>query len=456
MTAFTIVLPTTKDRAPVLDPVLRHVQLQTVTDWELFIIGDGVTAETRDTIERWCRDDTRMRFFDHPKHTRRGETYRHAALAQARGRNVAYLCDRDLWLFDHLETLSAALEHVDFAHSQAIAIDPRGIVSYKIEVSLQDPTQRAIFQRRKLAVAMSTVGHSMASYRELPFGWRTTPAQSKTDQYMWAQFLADGRLRATSVADPTVLYFNRGDHPGWPSAARAEELRRWHRILGDVAAQLKYRQHAEALLRRPWQRALHAARSWLFWHPSVPAAYWRICGAIAPRTWWSKLRRGLRHAWFELRRSRHRGARRGELPSTTSVRRFRAGPLEAEAYRLCVRGAAGVGASVYARGEELMRFDCFGARGHFHINFAQSRFIAGGRIPRIAFLARHVEQQATEAVAQLRANLRNAAACNWSPSVSELEIPQEVVDAIARFIEDEFNALIADPAAGGTGSSTPS
>jgi len=278
VTDFTIVLPTTKDRAPVLEPVLRHVQLQTLSDWELFIIGDGVSAETRDVVERWCREDSRIRFFDHPKHPRRGEPYRNEALAQARGRNVAYLCDRDLWLYDHLETLALALEGADFVHARPLSIGPEGRLDYLLDVDLAgyrrgDPSQRQL-------PVMSSVAHSLASYRRLPFGWRTTPEGIYTDCYMWQQFLDEDWCRAQRSSWPTLLYFNRGSHPGWPSAQRGEELQRWHARLSDVDAQRRFRADAMRELATPANRARQAWRSWLSGHPKVQRAYAGLRDAI--------------------------------------------------------------------------------------------------------------------------------------------------------------------------------
>jgi glycosyltransferase involved in cell wall biosynthesis len=278
VTEFTIILPTTSDRAATLGPVLRHVQMQSVADWEMFIIGDGVHDETRALVQRWCRDDPRMRFFDHPKDVRRGETYRHAALAEARGRNVAYLCDRDLWLYDHLETLSSALDGADFAHTQRLTIHPDGRYDYQLDVDLGRSAQRRGFHRRGLPVGMSTVAHSLDSYRRLPFGWRTTPVGTKTDRYMWEQFLSQDDCMGRSSSWPTVLYFNRGDHPGWPSEARGEELERWNQRLPDPDAHHRFREEAMRALATRRNRLRQAWRSWLFWHPSLQRTYQRVRG----------------------------------------------------------------------------------------------------------------------------------------------------------------------------------
>ena len=278
MTAFTIILPTTADRGCTLEQVLPMVCLQSLRDWELYVIGDGVDASTRAVLRDWCARDPRIRFFDHPKHERRGETYRHAALQQARGRCVAYLTDRDLWLHDHLAILDGLLQQHEFAHTERIDIAMDGRPRLPMHCDLGDPAQRrAIEGFGAMPIGLSTVGHTLDAYRRLPWGWRTTPKDRKTDHYMWHQFLREGAASACSGRSATVLYFNRGDHPGWPSPQRAAELARWRGQLGSVEAQERWRQAVAPELARPWVRMQSAWRSWLFFHRGVRDTYlgWR-------------------------------------------------------------------------------------------------------------------------------------------------------------------------------------
>ncbi len=267
--AFTIVLPTTTDRGPLLPLVVAQVQLQTLSDWELFIIGDGVNQATRETIEQLCTSDSRLRFFDHPKHARRGEPRRHRALSEARGRNVAYLCDRDLWLPDHLAHLESALSDADWAHTRRLTMRPQGDCILSINCDLSDPAQRSFIATTDCCVGMSCVGHRLQSYRRLPHGWRETPQGTKTDHYMWMQFLNDPSNRLRSVQWPTVLYYNRGAHPGWPTAQRHAELKSWLERLPDAEAQYRFREQQVRRLNSPWRRAHHGMRSWFWWHPKA-------------------------------------------------------------------------------------------------------------------------------------------------------------------------------------------
>ena len=78
----TVMVPTTAGRGPLLPFSIGSILSQTVRDFELFIMGDGVDEATRRQIHDLMRRDARIRFFDYPKHERRGEPHRHAALAE--------------------------------------------------------------------------------------------------------------------------------------------------------------------------------------------------------------------------------------------------------------------------------------------------------------------------------------------------------------------------------------
>jgi glycosyltransferase involved in cell wall biosynthesis len=270
---FTILLPTTGDRGPLLPFVVRSVQLQTVSDWELIIVGDGVNDDSRAIIQGVCAADPRVRFHDRPKHARRGEVYRHEVLATARGELVAYVTDRDLWFYDHLETLAGALAAHDFAHTLAISAQPDGSLAYGVACDLGNRAHRAATIRFSAHFALSAVGHTLPAYRRLPHGWRTTPLGIRTDGYMWTQFLEDPSCSATSVDARTVLYFWRGDHPGLATPARAIELKAWSRRLGIAASQRALRDEVHRDLSRPLPRLEQAAGSWLAFRPRTAKAY---------------------------------------------------------------------------------------------------------------------------------------------------------------------------------------
>jgi glycosyltransferase involved in cell wall biosynthesis len=230
----TIVIPTMKDRGPLLPVTMGSVQAQSVREIEIFIIGDGVDDDTRGTIHDLMAADARIRFFDFEKHPRRGEPNRHEALKEARGRIICYMCDRDLMLPNHVATLAGLLENADFAHTLISAMTPEGGIRFQAFLDLSDPDDRqSILQGWTIenGIPLSCTGHTLAMYRRLPHGWRTTPQGLFTDIYMWEQFLAQPDCRAVSGTVPTILYFPRYWRNDMSVAQKREELERWQAIV---------------------------------------------------------------------------------------------------------------------------------------------------------------------------------------------------------------------------------
>jgi GalNAc5-diNAcBac-PP-undecaprenol beta-1,3-glucosyltransferase len=232
----TVLVPTTGDRAVLLRHSVGSILAQTVRDLEVFIMGDGVAEGTRAAIGEMIRSDPRIRFFDHPKHERRGEPYRHAALAEARGEIVCYLTDRDLMLPNHVEVMSRLLRAADFGHTLRFGLAPEGGFTFAHTLDIDDPEDRKIAGvTTSPLIPLSFAGHTLAMYRRLPHGWRVTPEGEPTDRYMWKQFLLEGGCRTATSTEPTILYFKRGDHPGWPVEQRRAELATWSARIGGEA-----------------------------------------------------------------------------------------------------------------------------------------------------------------------------------------------------------------------------
>jgi glycosyltransferase involved in cell wall biosynthesis len=230
----TVLLPTMAGRGPLLPLSVGSILAQTVTEIEVFIMGDGVDDVTRQTIYDLMARDSRIRFFDNPVHERRGEPNRHAALAEARGKIVCYLCDRDLMLPNHVETMAALLENADFAHTLISATTPEGDIRFQAFLDLSDPDDRRSILRGwtiENGIPLSCAGHSLAMYRRLPHGWRTTPPGLFTDIYMWEQFLAQPDCRAVSGTVPTILYFPRYWRNDLSVRQKRAELERWDAVI---------------------------------------------------------------------------------------------------------------------------------------------------------------------------------------------------------------------------------
>lgn len=226
-TEFTIILPTTGNRGALLPYSVGSIQNQTNQNFELFIIGDGVTEEAKKIIYNLKGEDPRITFFDHPKHERRGEVYRHQALKQAKGKYVAYICDRDLWLPKHLETMKRFLSDYNFVSTTFINVREDQSVNIGQYIGYYGAASEHKGAGNRVGISLSNACHTLDLYNRLPYGWRTTPKGKFTDIYMWAQFHSSALCNAYSHPCPTVLYFKRGHFPGISVSERQKELAVW-------------------------------------------------------------------------------------------------------------------------------------------------------------------------------------------------------------------------------------
>lgn len=252
--AATVLIPT-HNHGALLEHAVGTALAQTVTDLEVFVVGDGVPDETRSLMKQLMERDARLKFFDHPKGPRHGEEYRHQALSGARGRIVCYLSDDDLWLPDHVEKMLDALTVADFAHALPLQVGPDQEL-FVWTVDIGHPMDRALLLSGTNRIPLSCGGHTLESYRRLPSGWRTTPMGIPTDIYMWQQFLVDPACRAASETFPTVIHFAGSPRAAWSNTERLSELERWRGRLDTLESRLKFTQEVVACVAH--ERAHHS------------------------------------------------------------------------------------------------------------------------------------------------------------------------------------------------------
>jgi glycosyltransferase involved in cell wall biosynthesis len=229
----SVLIPTTGDRGDLLRCSIASVLRQTEKRLEVLVVGDGMSANSRRAVEEMARSDHRIRIFDFPKQKNRGEPNRHHILLhEARGRNIFYLCDRNLLLPDHVERLGRLLKDADLAHSSFAGILPDGRLFFRADDLTRESHRRLIFKSRG-HVALSSWGHTLTFYRKLPRGWEPPPDGCYSDQYMLAQLLAHPVCKVASTMVPTVLQFHRMWRGQDAVAVWRHELPLWFKKLND-------------------------------------------------------------------------------------------------------------------------------------------------------------------------------------------------------------------------------
>jgi hypothetical protein len=223
-----ILIPT-HDHAATLDLAVRSALDQTVREIEVIVVGDGVGDDTRELVDRLTRADPRARFMDLPKGPHHGEVHRGTAIDSTAAEIVCYLCDDDLLLPDHVESMAELLRDADLAHSQNGHLEPDGTWHHYF-ADLESPQCRAwIMEPGQNVVSLTGTAHTASAYRRLPHGWRTTPPGRWPDHHMWQQFLAEPWVRAVTADRVTALQFpsHLGGRGDWPPQRRRAELEDW-------------------------------------------------------------------------------------------------------------------------------------------------------------------------------------------------------------------------------------
>jgi hypothetical protein len=232
MMAATILIPTFDHGPAILAQAIASAQAQSVTDTEIFVVGDGAPPESRAAVEALAAADPRLRYFDNPKGEARGERHRHRALQAATGEIVCYLADDDLWFPDHVEIMRSLLAEADFANGLPGQIDGDGRIQGSF-VDLALPYFKRIILERANRIPTSFGAHRLDFYRRLPQGWGPAPGNSPSDWHMWRQILAMPNCRTRSAFIPTGICLPSPQRRHMTVEQRAAELARWRATIAD-------------------------------------------------------------------------------------------------------------------------------------------------------------------------------------------------------------------------------
>ena len=120
------IITATYNWSSVLRYAIRSVRNQTLTNFEMLVMGDGCTDDSGEVVASF--NDPRIQWHNAPANSGNQSAPNMAGLALARGRYVAYLGHDDIWHPSHLQTLVDGLETsgADFAFTLTEAVGPPG------------------------------------------------------------------------------------------------------------------------------------------------------------------------------------------------------------------------------------------------------------------------------------------------------------------------------------------
>ncbi len=135
----------TYNRSNVLALTLRTVLWQTVSDWEVLVVGDACTDDTESVVKSF--NDPRIQFLNLTENCGEQSGPNNFGAIRARGKFLAWLNHDDFWLPDHLERALAELESTQadlvFALCERITAESHGAVFNATPVGCYDPSMFA-------------------------------------------------------------------------------------------------------------------------------------------------------------------------------------------------------------------------------------------------------------------------------------------------------------------------
>lgn len=229
MPLFTIIIPT-HSHVATLHWAIKSVMDQSIQDFELIVVGDGAPPATEVLLKQWCAQDSRIQFQRNEKGEGYGERHRHCALQGAKGELVAYLGDDDIWLENHLQILADMLEHNDFAHTVQANVEPSGKVSLSGGRFDTPYGRNSLLELGFNAAGPTCVGHTLAAYNKLPFGWRPKPENQPSDTHMWKQWFSQKDLQIGYSLTVSALHIGSParEKVSMPDEQRGQESEHWY------------------------------------------------------------------------------------------------------------------------------------------------------------------------------------------------------------------------------------
>lgn len=159
---FTIIIPTF-NRAKLLGNAINSVLEQAYTDWELIIIDDGSTDNTRQVVQSFINRHNNIQYFYQENKER--SVARNLGIQQSKGQYLCFLDDDDYFLPNHLQVLQEAI----IAQKKPVAIFRTGMITKEGEKRTHSPFYNPQKDKNPILFFLNNmVGmHTLAFHKEI-------------------------------------------------------------------------------------------------------------------------------------------------------------------------------------------------------------------------------------------------------------------------------------------------
>ena len=170
-----------------IEEAIHSVMDQTVTDWELLVLDDGSSDDTRTRVAALAAKDSRIRLLPNEKNLGAANT-RNRGFDLCRGRYVALLDSDDRWMPEKLEKQLLLLEQTgaDFSYCSYAIVDGAGEPAKNDYIVPGNVSFEGLL--RENCIGCSTV----VLRREITERYRFNPDFYHEDYVLWLQLTRDG------------------------------------------------------------------------------------------------------------------------------------------------------------------------------------------------------------------------------------------------------------------------
>jgi teichuronic acid biosynthesis glycosyltransferase TuaG len=185
--------------AKFIGETIKSVRKQTYQDWEMLIVDDCSTDNSKDIIKEYSDNDARIKLIALEKNVGAAEA-RNIALRKAKGRYIAFLDSDDLWLPEKLNKQLAFMKKtkIDFSFTAYNRISESGKYINTIPVP-KTIDYHNFLKNTVIGTLTVMIDRESTGYFEMPI------IKSSHDMALWCKLLRNGR-KAYGINETLAQY----------------------------------------------------------------------------------------------------------------------------------------------------------------------------------------------------------------------------------------------------------
>jgi glycosyltransferase involved in cell wall biosynthesis len=125
----SIIIPT-YNRAHLIGETLDSVIAQTFTNWECIVVDDGSSDHTDEVLNKYCNEDSRIKFFHRPKeYLFGGNGSRNYGFKKSKGEYINWFDSDDIMFYNFIKEKVSLIRQYDFLATKSVNVFEDGSVA---------------------------------------------------------------------------------------------------------------------------------------------------------------------------------------------------------------------------------------------------------------------------------------------------------------------------------------